>query len=167
MEAGSLLIGIVAADDLLAGGHIGMCAHFLKEVFDFSGGLINIENFAGLLPYSGPDVRHVARDENGITGAQAHALVADLKFVFAFENVDPFVLAEMGVTGAATIAIEFENANRAVAVFGGNFAIHRFGTEMNATGGTSMAGGNVDGVTHSPTMLDAMSPVDRGRLITN
>ena len=79
------------------------------------------------------------RNENGIARTQPHALFADLEFVFAFEDVNPFVLTHMRMQRAAAVAVEFENAHRAVRVVRGDFAVERFGTEMNARGGASIS----------------------------
>src|SRR5690348_12144487 len=70
-------------------------ADFAEEFFDAAGGLVDIQDSPVLLARASPDVRHVSRDEDAFAAGKLKLLIADVKFEFAVENVDPLVLLVM------------------------------------------------------------------------
>ncbi len=114
------------AEGFVDGGIAVVFCDVAEELFDFVGGLVNVDDFARVGAGAGPDVGDGAGDEDGFAGAEVELLFGEVEFEFAVDDVEPFVLVAVGVFRAAGVAVEFEDGEGVVGVFGGEFAVDGF-----------------------------------------
>src|ERR1700682_4129348 len=91
-------------------------AYFAEEFFHLACGLVHIDGLARLAAHRSPTVDNFARQENGLTGAPAKLLIANLKIKLTNNDVIPLILVVVQVARPAAPAGELENTHRAICV---------------------------------------------------
>lgn len=125
---GLYLVCRVSLIDKLLGGNqpLWRQAQLAEERLHFTGGLVDIHDFARSTIRAAPHVRNFARHKNTFAGSELEPFFANVHFKLAFNDVDPLILIVMDMRRSAAESGEFENAHRAVRVLARYFAIVRF-----------------------------------------
>jgi len=96
---------VVAIHEIGGSGEGGVRGGVDEILLHFVGGREGDEHVRGRAA-SGESVRDAARGEDGLSGAESQATIADLEAHFAFHDVEPFFLREMQMQSRAGVGHE-------------------------------------------------------------
>ena len=115
---------------------------FAEEGLHLSGGGEGYEHSATTVAGEGPDMRHVARGEDRVSGVEDERPIADLDVELTLEDVEPLVLVGMEVAGRAAFLVVgvLNDEELSVRLLGGDLKSHGGDTEVVGCGGTVFTG---------------------------